>query len=175
MRDAMIAGLTLNIFNNNCDRVRMANLAQTINVLQAVILTDKEKMILTPTYHVMEMYNVHQDALMIPLTVTSNEFVQGDKKLKAVSASASKDKNGDVHISVVNIDAHSEQEIMIELGGVSAKSVTGRILRSEKLQDHNSFDDPGKVKPALFDKAVLTGSSVSVKLPPYSVVVLTLK
>jgi alpha-N-arabinofuranosidase len=68
MRDAMIAGLTLNIFNNHCDRVRMANLAQTINVLQAVILTNKEKMILTPTYHVMEMYNVHQNALMIPVT-----------------------------------------------------------------------------------------------------------
>ena len=74
MRDAMIAGATLNIFNNHCDRVKMANLAQIINVLQAVILTKEEKMILTPTYHVMEMYNVHQDALMLPLTVTSNRL-----------------------------------------------------------------------------------------------------
>ena len=77
MRDAMIAGITLNIFNNHCDRVRMANLAQCINVLQAVILTNKEKMILTPTYHVMEMYNVHQNALMIPLTITSNDYYIG--------------------------------------------------------------------------------------------------
>jgi alpha-N-arabinofuranosidase len=175
MRDAMIAGLTLNIFNNHCDRVRMANLAQTINVLQAVILTNKEKMILTPTYHVMEMYNVHQNALMIPLTVTSNDFSLGEKKIKAVSASASKDKNGELHISLVNIDAHNEQEITIELGDLSAKSVTGRVLRSEKLQDHNSFDNPGKVKPSIFDKAVLNGNSISVKLPPFSVVVLTLK
>lgn len=175
MRDAMIAGLTLNIFNNNCDRVRMANLAQTINVLQAVILTNKEKMILTPTYHVMEMYNVHQDALMIPITATSNDFIQGEKKIKAISASASRDKNGEIHISLVNIDAHNEQEMTIELGGISAKSVTGRILRSEKLQDHNSFDNPVKVKPSLFDKAVLSGNSISVKLPPFSVVVLTLK
>ena len=175
MRDAMIAGLTLNIFNNHCDRVRMANLAQTINVLQAVILTNKEKMILTPTYHVMEMYNVHQNALMIPLTVSSNDFTLGEKKIKAVSASASKDKNGDTHISLVNIDAHNEQEITIELGDLSAKSVTGRVLRSEKLQDHNSFDNPGKVKPSVFNNAVLNGNSVSVKLPPFSVVVLTLK
>ena len=175
MRDAMIAGLTLNIFNNHCDRVRMANLAQTINVLQAVILTNKEKMILTPTYHVMEMYNVHQNALMIPLAVSSNDFTLGEKKIKAVSASASKDKNGDVHISLVNIDAHNEQEITIELGDLSAKSVAGRVLRSEKLQDHNSFDNPGKVKPSVFNNAVLNGNSVSVKLPPFSVVVLTLK
>ena len=175
MRDAMIAGLTLNIFNNHCDRVRMANLAQTINVLQAVILTNKEKMILTPTYHVMEMYNVHQNALMIPVTTTSNDFVLGEKKIKAVSASASKDKSGDVYISLVNIDAHNEQQITIELGEVSAKSVTGRILRSEKLQDHNSFDNPGKVKPTTFNNAALNGNSVSVKLPPFSVVVLTLK
>jgi len=175
MRDAMIAGLTLNIFNNHCDRVRMANLAQTINVLQAVILINKEKMILTPTYHVMEMYNVHQNALMIPLAVSSNDFTLGEKKIKAVSASASKDKNGDTHISLVNIDAHSEQEITIELGDLSAKSVAGRVLRSEKLQDHNSFDNPGKVKPSVFNNAVLNGNSVSVKLPPFSVVVLTLK
>src|SRR4030095_14342063 len=175
VRDAMIAGLTLNIFNNHCDRVRMANLAQTINVLQAVILTNKEKMILTPTYHVMEMYNVHQNALMIPLTLTSNDFALGDKKIKAVSASASKDKSGDVHISLVNIDAHNAQEITIELNDISAKSVTGRILRSEKLQDHNSFDNPGKVKPSVFNNAVLNGNSVSVKLPPFSVLVLTLK
>ncbi len=122
MRDAMIAGLTLNIFNNHCDRVRMANLAQCINVLQSVILTNEEKMILTPTYHVMEMYNVHQDALMIPLTVTSNDYVLGDKKLKAVSASASKDKNGAVHISLVNIDADNAQEITIDFGNLSAKN-----------------------------------------------------
>ena len=175
MRDAMIAGLTLNIFNNHCDRVRMANLAQTINVLQAVILTNKEKMILTPTYHVMEMYNVHQNALMIPVTTTSNDFALGEKKIKAISASASKDKNGDLHISLVNIDAHNEQEIIIELGDLSAMTVTGRILRSEKLQDHNSFDNPGKVKPSIFNNAALNANSVSVKLPPFSVVVLTLK
>ena len=79
MRDAMIAGATLNIFNNHCDRVKMANLAQIINVLQAVILTKEEKLVLTPTYHVMEMYNVHQDATMFPVEVTSNKYILGKK------------------------------------------------------------------------------------------------
>jgi alpha-N-arabinofuranosidase len=90
MRDAMIAGVTLNIFNNHSDRVRMACLAQTINVLQAVILTDSNKIILTPTYHVMEMYNVHQDATLLPVKVSTGNYVYGNESLPAVSASASK-------------------------------------------------------------------------------------
>jgi alpha-N-arabinofuranosidase len=175
MRDAMIAGLTLNIFNNHCDRVRMANLAQCINVLQAVILTNKEKIILTPTYYVMEMYNVHQDALMIPLDITSNDFTLDNKKLKAVSASASKDKSGAVHISLVNIDANNAEDISIDLSDLNAKTVTGRILRSDKLQDHNTFDNPEKIKPAIFNGATLSGSTLSLKIPAFSVIVLELK
>ena len=175
MRDAMIAGCTLNIFNNHCDRVKMANLAQIINVLQAVILTNEEKMILTPTYHVMEMYNVHQGGVMLPVTVASNKYMLDKDMLDAVSVSASKDGNGTVHISIVNIDARNDQDVKIDLQGLSAKSVTGRILRSDKLQDYNSFDNPEKVKPAVFNSAMLNGSSLSVKMPPFSVVVLTLK
>ncbi len=175
MRDAMIAGCTLNIFNNHCDRVKMANLAQIINVLQAVILTNEEKMIVTPTYHVMEMYNVHQDATMLPVTVASNKYILDKDMLDAVSVSASKDKTGAIHISLVNIDAHNDQDVNIDLGTISAKSVTGRILRSDKLQDHNSFDDPQKIKPSVFSNATLNGNSLSVKMPPFSVVVLELK
>jgi alpha-N-arabinofuranosidase len=175
MRDAMIAGSTLNIFNNHCDRVRMANLAQCVNVLQSVILTNEEKMILTPTYHVMEMYNVHQNALMLPLTVTSSDYSFGGKKIKAISASASKDKTGAVHISLVNIDARQSQVVSVELGDITARSVTGRILHSGSLQDHNSFDDPQKIKPAVFNDATLSGNKLSVKMPPFSVVVLELK
>ncbi len=175
MRDAMIAGVTLNIFHNHCDRVRMANLAQAVNVLQAVILTNKEKMILTPTYHVMEMYNVHQGATMIPVKVISNDYSFGDEKLPAVSASASKDKDGVVHISLVNIDAVKTQEITLQLNGAVHNSVTGRILTSKKLQDFNSFNEPGKIQPAVFTNAKISGGTLSVKLPPFSVVVLTLK
>jgi alpha-N-arabinofuranosidase len=175
MRDAMIAGLSLNIFNNNCDRVRMANLAQMVNVLQAVILTKEEKLVLTPTYHVMEMYKVHQNAVMIPLQVPVVDYTLGDKKIQALTASASRAKDGSMNISLVNMDAHKEHEITIDLGSISAKTVTGRILRSEKLQDHNSFENPEKVKPQVFNKAKVGGNTLTVTIPAFSVLVLNVK
>lgn len=176
MRDAMIAGVTLNIFNNHADRVRMANLAQTINVLQAVILTDEEKLLLTPTYHVMEMYTVHQDATLLPLTLKSNDYTFGNEKLPAVSASASKDKNGIIHISLANIDAKLSQEIVINFEGDSkTKTVSGRVLSSDKIQNFNSFESPSKITPSVFKGAELKNNVLKVKLPPFSVVVLELK
>lgn len=175
MRDAMIAGVTLNIFNNHCDRVRGANLAQTVNVLQAVVLTNGQKMILTPTYHVMEMYNVHQDATMIPFTITSSDYILNGQKLPAVSASASKDKNGVIHISLVNIDAIKSQEVVAEIRGEKYMTMTGRILSSAKLQDYNSFEMPDKIKPAVFKNLKWNNSKISITLPPFSVVVLELK
>ena len=175
MRDAMIAGATLNIFNNHCDRVKMANLAQIVNVLQAVILTKEEKMILTPTYHVMEMYNVHQDAQMLPVTINSADYIVGNEKLKAVNASASKDKDGVTHISLVNIDAKKTQEVTININGATYKNVSGRILRSDKIQNYNSFENPGNIVPQKFEGATLAGNKLTVKLPPASVVLLALK
>ncbi|MBE7171844.1 MAG: alpha-N-arabinofuranosidase [Williamsia sp.] len=175
MRDAMIAGVSLNIFNNHSDRVRMANLAQAINVLQAVILTNEEKMILTPTYHVMEMYNVHQNARMIPVSVRSNDYVLGNEKLPAISVSASVDSTGLTHLSLVNIDASKPQDISINLQGKKFSAVSGRILSSGKLQDVNTFSNPDKIKPVPFTGAVLSGSVLVAKLPPFSVVVLELK
>ena len=174
MRDAMIAGVTLNIFNNHSDRVRMACLAQTINVLQAVILTDSNKIILTPTYHVMEMYNVHQDATLLPVKVSTGNYVYGNESLPAVSASASKDSNGLTHVSLVNIDDHKTETITVNFKE-DYKQVTGRILTSPHVQDHNTFDDPEKVKPASFNGATLNDKTLEVKLPPASVVVLELK
>ena len=175
MRDAMIAGVTLNIFHNHCDRVRMANLAQTINVLQAVILTDEEKMLLTPTYHVMEMFNVHQDATLLPMIVNSTDYVFNGEKLQAISASASRDANGVTHISIVNIDSKKEQEVTLDLRGAKFSTVTGEILSSPKLQDHNTFENPNKIKPTQFKGISLNGNSLKGKIPPFSVVVLELK
>jgi alpha-N-arabinofuranosidase len=174
MRDAMIAGVTLNIFNNHSERVRMANLAQTINVLQSVILTKEEKMVLTPTYFVMEMFNVHQDATLLPIDLKTNSYHVEGKWLPAVSASASRDQNGVTHISLVNIDARNAQDISINVHGTKYSSVTGRILTSAALQDHNTFENPTKVKPDVFKGATLS-SDLKVKLPPFSVVVLELK
>src|SRR5690606_11508192 len=114
MRDAMIAGMTLNIFNNHADRVRGANLAQIINVLQAVILTEGEKMLLTPTYHVMKMYNVHQDAQLVPIHLETQNYTFEGKSIPAVSASASK-KDGSLNISLTNVDYAKPQEVTISL------------------------------------------------------------
>jgi alpha-L-arabinofuranosidase len=174
LRDAMIAGVTLNVFNNHSDRVRMANLAQTINVLQAVILTNEEKIIRTPTYHVMEMYNVHQDATLLPLELTCSNYLFEGKSLPTISASASRDQKGIIHISLVNIDAKNTQEVAIDLQGAKFTSVTGRILTSQKIQDHNTFENPDKIKPEVF-KGTAVSSILKIKLPPFSVVVLELK
>jgi alpha-N-arabinofuranosidase len=174
MRDAMIAGATLNIFNNHNDRVKIANLAQCVNVLQAVILTNKEKMLLSPTYHVMEMYKVHQDATLIPLELKSDDYVFGTEKLPAVSASASKDAKGVTHLSVVNINSKNSEEIEIDITGQQYKSVSGRILTSAKVDDHNTFEKPEQVKPAVFKAASLKGGKLKIKVPPFSVVLLTL-
>ncbi len=174
IRDAMIAGLTLNIFNNHTDRIKMANLAQAVNVLQAVVLTNEEKMILTPTYHVMEMYNVHQDAEWLPLTVKTNNYTLGNDKLPAVSGSASR-KNGLTHVTLTNIDAKAAQEISINIKGAKFKTVSGRILTSAKLQDFNSFENPNKIIPVTFKGADIKGDVLKVKLPAHSVVALELK
>jgi alpha-N-arabinofuranosidase len=175
MRDALLAGATLNIFNNYCRRVKMANLAQTVNVLQAVILTKEEKIILTPTYYVMEMYNVHHDATMLPVDVTSEKYTVDGKALDAISCSASKDENGKIHISLVNIDINKKHNIEIDLRGTEVSNCTGRILTSEKVQDHNTFENPEKIKPAAFKGFKLNGNKLQIELPATSVVVLELE
>src|SRR5688572_19432241 len=175
MRDAMIAGITLNIFNNHADRVRMANLAQTVNVLQAVILTENEKMLLTPTYHVMEMYKVHQDARRMKVYFDNKYYSLDGEKLPAISISASIDSAEVMHISAVNIDAHTEQTARLNINGLKISRVTGRILKSPRLQDHNTFNEPNKIKPAVFNDASLREGVIEFKIPPFSVIVLELK
>jgi alpha-N-arabinofuranosidase len=175
MRDAMIAGATLNIFNNHSDRVKIANLAQCVNVLQAVILTDKEKMLLTPTYHVMEMYKVHQDAVLLPVEVKTDDYTFGGEKLPSVSVSASRNAAGLTHVSVVNINSTSTEDIEIDITGQQYKSVTGRILSSGKMDDHNTFEKPDFIKPAVYKSAVLKNGKLKIKLPPFSLAVLELK
>jgi alpha-N-arabinofuranosidase len=174
MRDAMIAGMTLNIFNNHSDRVRIANLAQTVNVLQAVILTQKEKMILTPTYHVMQMYNVHQDAALIPIKLKSASYQSGTQQLPAISASASRNSEGITHISLVNIDPRKPQPLTISLAA-GFKKVSGKILTSPNMQDCNTFENPGFIQPAVFNGAALSGNTLTLTMPPLSVVVLALQ
>ena len=172
MRDAMIAGMNLNIFNNHADRVKMANLAQAVNVLQAVILTDKEKMILTPTYHVMNMYKVHQDATLIPLSFNSPMYAFNKESLPALTVSASKDASDKVHISFTNIDTKNGTPISIDLNELGLKNMTGLLLSSENLQDHNSFENPNKIEPKNFKDFKFKKGMLEVTIPPFSVLVL---
>jgi alpha-N-arabinofuranosidase len=153
----------------------MANLAQSINVLQALALTKDEKMILTPTYHVMEMYAVHQDAVMLPLEVSSPVYLSGSDTLKAISASASRDRQGITHISLVNIDPRHDQQLMIATPGATYTRVTSRVLAGGSVQDHNTFDEPARVAPREWDGARMEQGAIRVQLPPCSVVMLTLK
>lgn len=175
MRDAMIAGVSLNIFNNHSKRVKMANLAQTVNVLQAVALTDGAKMLLTPTYHVMEMYKVHQDAQLLPVEFDSPEYTFEGESLPAVSVSASKDSTGAVHISAVNIDSEKENEVEFDLSGFDIDDFNAEILVSEELQDHNTFDEPKKITPSEFKDFKFKKGTLKMTLPPFSVVVLESK
>ncbi len=172
MRDAVLAGATLNIFNNHADRVRMANLAQCVNVLQAVILTDNAKMLLTPTYYVMQLYSVHQDAKQLPISIKSPLYTYNGESLPALSASASKDKNGLVHISLVNVDAKKQNAIEIDLNEIGLKTVTGMIISASKLQDFNSFDNPTKIKPVAFKGYEIKKGKLTVNVPPFSVIML---
>lgn len=172
MRDAMIAGMNLNIFNNHADRVKMANLAQTVNVLQAVILTDAAKMILTPTYHVMKMYKVHQEAQLLPINFDSPNYTFNGESLPAITASASRDKEGVAHISLVNIDSRKEHTVRVDVGALNIKKISGSILKSDAIQDHNTFENPNKIHPSEYKKFQLKNGILELVLPPFSVVVL---
>ena len=175
LRDALVAGITFNIFNNHCDRVRMANIAQTINVLQAVVLTDKEKMILTPTYHVFEMYKVHQDAELLRTTVVS-ENSSKSKNSAGVSVSASKDANGNIHLTICNSDLEKQVEIDVDLRGeYGIKELSGRVLSDDRMNAHNTFDKPEDIKPKALGNLRRTESGFKATILPKSVNAITVK
>jgi len=175
LRDALVAGINLNIFNNHCDRVHMANLAQTINVLQSMILTQGEKMVVTPTYYVFDMYKVHQNAQLLPLEFSSSQYSYGDESVPQVSASASEDGEGKINVSLCNLDPNSEVHICCQIRGTNKSSVCGSILTAVEMNAHNTFEEPENVKPMAFCGASLAGNVLEVKLPSKSVVVLTIE
>ncbi len=171
IRDALVAGTNLNIFNNHCDRVRMAAVAQVINVLQSVILTKDDKMILTPTYHVFDLYKVHQDAIMVPVLLKSENYSFKENSIPAVNASASIDKEGKMHISICNINAEKSENLVCNLSGYKIEGTTGQILTADKLNAHNTFENPNEVVIKEFKDFKSTVNSIDVNMPPHSVVV----
>ena len=174
MRDAIIAALNINLFARHADRVRMTNIAQMINVLQAMILTKDDKMVLTPTYHVFEMYKPFQDATFLPLDLKSPWYNKDQWTVPAVSAAAARSKAGQVYISLTNTDPNRSETVTAKLEGVQAASVDGRILTAPDIQSHNDFGSPDVVRPVAFGGATVSPDGLSVTLPPHSVVVLAL-
>lgn len=180
LRDAFVASLSLDIFHKYTKRLKMANIAQIVNVLQSMILTQGDKMVLTPTYYVFKMYNVHQDATYLPIDVKCEVAkLEGERnknrELPMLSATASKNAQGVIHISLSNVDAKERQVVTIDLANVQGKQVAGEILTAAKLTDHNSFDQPDQVKAVPFSGAKLKKNVLTVDLPAKSIVTLEIK
>ncbi len=176
IRDALVAAVHFHIFHKHCDRVQMTNIAQTVNVLQAMVLTEGDKMILTPTYHVFDMYKVHQDATLLSVDATVGTYKYNDQEVEQVSVSASKDKEGKVNISLYNIDHKESSTITLQLRGLKEdiSGITGTILTADTIDAHNTFEQPDLVTTTVFTEFKIENEQLVVTLPPMSVVLLTI-
>ena len=174
LRDAVLAALNLNIFARHADRVRMANIAQMVNVLQAMIMTDKEKMVLTPTYYVYKMYVPFQDATFIPVVFNAGTYTSGNITLPRVDAIAARDKNGKLWLAITNIDPQRAIEIDVSAVGSNARSLTGETLTAPKVDSVNTFDAPGTVIPKPVS-AKMQGNKLPLTLPPKSITVVSVE
>jgi alpha-L-arabinofuranosidase len=176
MRDALVASLHLDIFNNHCERVHMANIAQTLNVLQALILTKEDKMIVTPTYHVFDMYKVHQGAYLLPINIISNEYTFKKENIAAIHGSVSKDEEGNVNVSLSNIDPNNSVDIKMELNGQTFDEVNAQILRGNEVNSYNDFDSPENVNPKNFHITNFQSekNQISFTMPSMSIMVINI-
>jgi alpha-N-arabinofuranosidase len=192
LRDAFVAALSLNVFHKYTERVKMANIAQIVNVLQSMILTDQEgtgHMVLTPTYHVFEMYTPFMEATYLPVDLKSEVVAvskayfkekagakdAGYRPCPLLSASAAKTQDGNIVLAITNVSLDKPQSIDFNIEGYQARQVSGRILTSKNVADYNDFQHPDVVKPADFKDASLKKGVLTVKVPAKSIVVLTVK
>jgi alpha-N-arabinofuranosidase len=174
LRDAILAALNLNIFARHAERVRMANIAQMINVLQAMIMTDKEKMVLTPTYHVFKMYVPFQDATFVPVTFDAGAYTHVDISLPRVDAIAAKDTTGKLWLEITNLDPKQSVEIEANLAGISAQSAAGETLTAPSVDSINTFEAPNTVVPKPISVKAQDGKLV-LTLEPKSVTVISVQ
>jgi alpha-N-arabinofuranosidase len=173
-RDALVAALNLNIFARHGDRVRAANIAQMVNVLQAMIFTQKEKMVLTPTYHVFHMYVPFQDAALVPVELAAGTYKTGDIELPRVDAIAARDAAGKLWVSLTNLDPNNAANIEVAISGAQATRAQGQVLAAPRIDSVNTFEAPSVVAPKPL-AAKVAGDRISVKLPPASVSVLAVE
>jgi alpha-N-arabinofuranosidase len=172
-RDAVLAALNLNIFARHADRVRMANIAQMVNVLQAMILTDKEKMVLTPTYHVFKMYVPFQDATSVPVTFDGGTYTHGAVTLPRVDTIAAKDAAGTLWLAVTNVDPSRPVTLAANVAGLTARSAAGQTLAAPEVDSVNTFAAPDTVAPKPV-AAKVQGGTVTLSLEPRSVTVVAI-
>ena len=171
IRDAVTAAINLNIFARHADRVRMANIAQMVNVLQSMILTDGPRMVLTPTYHVFRMYVPFQDATLLPIQIDAGRYAFGTVSLPRVDAIAAQGKDGHIWIALTNVDAATGAEFDLAIKGLSAKGGLGETLTADRIDAINSFDKPDTVVPRPY-RASARGGKLHLALPPRSVTVI---
>ena len=173
LRDAIVAGLNLNIFHKYAERITMTNIAQMVNVLQAMILTDKKAMVLTPTYHAFKMYIPFQDATHLPVTISNNlEYKHKDKSIPRVSASAARDKKGKTWLALVNTHPTEKQSVTIK--GENYRSAVGQLLTGSNLDTHNTFADPEQITPEKYKVRAREGK-LAFTVPAKSLIVVKLK
>ena len=175
VRDAVVAGVMLNMLNNHCDRIRIANIAQMVNVLQCMAHTHGEQMCLTPTCHVFDLYQVHQDATLIPSRLETELYWYENDTIPALSCSASVDKEQRIHVTLANLNPFKALDVRIETDEERLSAADGGLVRGGDINDHNTFDDPDKVKIESFDDIICSDSGVRMNLPAASVVKLMLK
>lgn len=169
MRDALVAGINLNLFHKNCDRVKMANIAQMVNVLQAVILTDGDRMVKTPTWHVFHLYKVHQDAELVESYVETKQVgVEEGVQIPDLSESASVGKDGKLYITLTNASLEEAGEVEAVLAETPVKSVQAQILTGA-MKAHNTFDAPDEVHTASFTQFVIKENKIEFTIPACSV------
>jgi alpha-N-arabinofuranosidase len=174
LRDAIVAALNFNVFQHHADRVRLANIAQMINVLQAMILTKGPQMLLTPTYHVFKMYEPFQDAAYLPAELTMPQYTRGGASVPAISLSAAKTVSGSIAVALVNLDPNKAIAVSVAISGASFAQVSGTVLTATAMDARNTFENPDVIHPVAFDGANITGHGLSLTVPAKSIVVLNL-
>jgi alpha-N-arabinofuranosidase len=176
LRDALVAAVNLNIFNKHCERVKMANIAQTVNVLQSVILTDGEQMVRTPTFYVFKMYKVHHDATFVPSSIKSEEYSVGDQSIPSIHSSCSKDKFGNIHLTLANLNPNSGTNIECIISGKESIEVTGvEIITAGSMNAFNDFGEQEAVSIRPFDDVFAEENKLTINMPPRSIIQISMQ
>lgn len=180
MRDALVAALTLDVFHKYTNRIKMTNIAQVVNVLQSMILTNDDKMVLTPSYHVFRLYNVHQNALYLPATIEApvrsvREQNHSLTSIKLADATASRDKSGRTHVTLTNVDLEKGHQLTVTFDQLKPGKVSAEVLTSSHVNDCNTFESPDLIAPKPFKHFKVKGNTLTVDMPAMSIVALTIE